>query len=160
MDLMSRSFRGPILLVLILFLLYSLVASHERQETQLRLADISEKNAERNATIAVYPMSNYCTSHPKYHDCDKYLSNTFSLAPEFCLSGLNPHNYLRVVEPPTCVSEAGEYPAVLFTYGEVKCMGISKIQYFPDGIEFPFTVIPGLGSCRSSSAATWAHSST
>ena len=44
------------------------------------------------------------------------------------------------------MGEAGEYPAVLFTYGEVKCMGISKIQYFPDWIEFPFTVIPGLGS--------------
>jgi hypothetical protein len=103
---MSRSLRGPILLVLILFLLYRLVASYEHQETQLRLADISEKNAERNATIAVYPMSSYCVSHPEYHDCDKYLSNTFSLTHEFCLSGLNPHNYLRVVEPPTCVGEA------------------------------------------------------
>ena len=136
--------------VLILVLLSSLVAPH-KLESQWDLANVNEIKLERNATIALFPVSRICPEAIKNPSCKKYLSNNFTLAPEVCLSGLSPHNDFRLLEMPKCVGHGGESPAVLVTYSDEKCTGPAMVQPSPrigpvwGWIQFPFASPPGPG---------------
>ena len=134
----SRWLQSLIVLVLVLLLHHSLVASHEL-ENRWNLANDDEIKVEQNATILL--VESTC---PPFSG--KYLSSNFTLAPEVCLSGHDPRGYLTLLEMPRCVGCDGKNrPAMLVTYSDEKCTGPSMVQPSSDmglspgwSIDFPF----------------------
>ena len=134
----SRWLQSLRVLVLVLLLHPSLVASHEL-ENRWTLADVDEIKVERNATILL--VENTCSP-----SSGKYLSSNFTLASEVCLSGHDPHGHFTLLEMPRCVGRDGESrPAMLVTYSDEKCTGPSMVQPSPNmgpspgrSIGFPF----------------------
>lgn len=141
--LQSRRLRRLRVLVLVLLLHPSLVASDEL-ENRWNPANVNEIKVERNATISLF--RDICSP-----SSDKYLSSNFTLAPEVCLSGHDPHNYFKLLEMPRCVDHDRESrPAMLVTYSDEKCTGPAIVQPSPNmgpsprwWIEFPFPLRPG-----------------
>lgn len=150
MALISPGHQFRILGVVIHILLSSLVASH-KLESQLNLMNINKIKPERNATIALFPISNICCCSRESLSCNKYLLNNFTLAPEVCLSGLSPQNDFRLLEMPKCVDRGRETTAVLITYSDENCTGPVMVQPSPllgppyGHIGFPFPPPPGPG---------------
>lgn len=80
-------------------------------------ADVDEIVVEQNATIKIF--DNTCgplVNNPR--------SSNFTLAPEVCLSGYDPHKYFRLWEMPRCVGRDGlPRPSMLVTYSDQNCTG-------------------------------------
>ena len=112
MALISPSRQLRILGVLILILLFSLVAPH-KQQSQLNLMSINKIKPERNATIALFPVSNVCSCAREHTSYNKYLLN------EVCLSSLFPHNDFRFLEMPKCVVR-GREPGLYSSHTQMK----------------------------------------
>ena len=88
MALISQSRPLRWLEALLFFLFSSLVACHQL-ESQWNLAIDNEIRAEGNTTITIFPFALGSCDVREHPSCRKYLSNTFTLAPEVCLSGTN-----------------------------------------------------------------------
>ena len=130
-------------LILLLSLFPWLGASY-KLESQSILAPFNASEGQRNVSISVYDGSNgcYCQSRAEY--CNGYRQNSFTLAPEVCLTGFGTHRALRVEKVPHCVGHNGTSLAVLTTFAGRNCIGNSMVRHLPTFgspcIEFPLEI--------------------
>jgi hypothetical protein len=133
---------------ILLWCLFPWPSASYKLESQSNLAPFNAAEGQGNASISVYDASNgcYCPSQAEY--CNKYRQNSFTLAPEVCLTGFGTHKALRVEKGPHCVGHNGTSLAILTTYAGRNCTGNSIVQHLPTFgspcVKFPFE-IPWVG---------------